>query len=131
MRSVKVAAGIIWRRGRFLASLRPAGKPGAGFWEFPGGKVETGETVEEALIRELDEELGITCGRLKFWKVFDHQYPDLRVELHFIHVLDFDGEPEPRDRQKLRWITPEEAPNLDFLSADKQIAATVQAPCDV
>lgn len=128
MRAVDVAAGIIWREGRFLAALRPEGRPRAGFWEFPGGKRETGENIEQALRRELAEELGIACGRLLPWKIHDHAYPDVRVVLHFIHVLDFAGEPFPRDGQELRWVAPREAPALNFLPADREIAASIRFP---
>lgn len=128
MRAVEVAAGIIWKHGRFLAARRPKGKPRAGFWEFPGGKREQGETIEETLTRELCEELGITPqGRLVPWKTLLHEYPDIRVSLHFIHVLDFTGEPEPRDGQELRWVTPEEALALNFLPADKSLVAALRA----
>ena len=128
MRSVEVAAGVIWRHGRFLAAQRPPGKPRAGFWEFPGGKREAGESIEEALRRELHEELGIVCGRLLAWKRVSHTYPELRVNLHFIHVLDFTGEPQPRDGQTLRWVSPDEAPSLDFLPADKELVTEVREP---
>ncbi len=128
MRSIEVAAGVIWKHGRFLAARRPAGKPRAGYWEFPGGKREPGETIEEALRRELREELGIACGRLLAWKSVSHTYPDVRVNLHFIHVLDFTGEPEPRDGQTLRWVSPAEAPSLDFLPADKALVTELRAP---
>lgn len=126
--TIEVAAGVIWRHGRFLAAQRPQGKPRAGFWEFPGGKREQGETIEDALKRELYEELGITCGRLLAWQRVSHAYPDVRVNLHFIHVLDFTGEPEPRDGQILRWVAPDEAPSLDFLPADREIVTQLRVP---
>lgn len=128
MPSIEVAAGVIWRHARFLAALRPEGKPRAGFWEFPGGKREPGESIEQTLIRELREELGIVCGRILPWRSLRHDYPDQSVTLHFLHVLDFEGEPEPRDGQELRWITPEEAPSLNFLPADKALVAEIRPP---
>lgn len=100
----------------------------AGFWEFPGGKREPGETMEEALVRELREELGIACGRLLPWTRLRHAYPDMQVVLHFIHVLDFSGEPEARDGQELRWVSPEEAAGLDFLPADTAVVAAIRPP---
>lgn len=128
MPGIEVAAGIVWRHGRFLAALRPQGKPRAGFWEFPGGKREPGETIEQTLVRELDEELGIACGRLVPWTAREHAYPDLRVLLHFIHVLDFKGEPQARDGQGLRWVTPAEALTMNFLPADTAVVAAIRPP---
>lgn len=125
---VQVAAGIIWREGRFLAAKRPEGKPRAGFWEFPGGKQEEGESIEATLRRELDEELGITCAALVPWKRVEHAYPELRVILHFLHVTAFQGEPAARDGQELRWVTPEEARALSFLPADREVVANVRPP---
>ncbi|MDL2267559.1 (deoxy)nucleoside triphosphate pyrophosphohydrolase [Desulfovibrio sp. OttesenSCG-928-G15] len=126
MQHVQVAAGIIWNSGRFLAARRPEGKPRAGFWEFPGGKQEPGESMEQTLCRELREELGIHCRRVVPWRVVEHDYPDLRVTLHFMHVLDFTGTPSPHDGQELRWSTPEEALLLDFLPADRGILAAIR-----
>lgn len=74
MRTITVVAGIVWRGDSFLAVRRPEGKPHAGFWEFPGGKVEYGETLEQALARELHEELGITPICMQAWRVVRHIY---------------------------------------------------------
>ncbi len=125
---VRVAAGLIWRQGRFLAARRPEGKAFAGFWEFPGGKREEGESMEQALCRELAEELGIACVAVTPWRTLLHTYPELRVELHFMHVTVFSGEPEARDGQLLRWVTPEEARALPFLPADVGILAEIAEP---
>ena len=125
---VRVAAGIIWENGRFLAALRPEGKPRAGYWEFPGGKQEPGETMEDALRRELREELGIEAGRVSPWRVVQHAYPDLDVELHFFHVLDFTGVPKAHDGQSLRRMTPAEAVDLNFLPADKELLPVLREP---
>lgn len=128
MHTVQVAAGVIWQGGRFLAAKRPEGKPRAGFWEFPGGKQEFGESMEETLRRELREELGITCGTILPWRTLSHEYPDLHVTLFFMHVLDFQGTPMPHDGQELRWVTPEEAPALCFLPADREIILDIRVP---
>lgn len=132
MQTVRVAAGIIWKNGRFLAARRPEGKPRAGYWEFPGGKREPGESIRETLVRELREELGITCLAAFSWRNLCHEYPDLRVVLHFMHVVEFSGTPFPGEGQLLRWVTPEEARELPFLPADRAVFDTLRdpgAPC--
>ena len=128
MKTIQVAAGIIWREGRFLAARRPEGKPRAGFWEFPGGKQEPGESMAETLRRELREELGIVCASPVLWRTVSHAYPEMTVVLHFMHVIGFSGEPTPRDGQELRWVTPGEARLLCFLPADKDVVADIVPP---
>ena len=127
MKTMQVAAGILWRQGRFLAARRPAGKAGAGYWEFPGGKREPGENMEETLRRELREELGITCAAIVPWRTISHEYPEATVMLHFMQVTEFSGEPVPRDGQELLWVTPEEACQLSFLPADKGVVTAIAA----
>ena len=103
---VDVAVGVlIDPDGRFLITSRPEGKVYAGHWEFPGGKVEPGESVEQALQRELHEELGITIGAAKAWKTTLHDYPHALVRLHFCKVLDWRGEFEMREAQQMAWQT--------------------------
>jgi 8-oxo-dGTP diphosphatase len=128
MKNVQVAAGILWKNGSFLAAKRPPGKDMAGYWEFPGGKQEAGENIEETLRRELHEELGIRCLSARPWRTFSHSYPDITVVLHFMHVTAFSGEPAPRDGQELLWVTPEEARFLSFLPADEPILAALALP---
>ncbi|MBQ9406690.1 MAG: 8-oxo-dGTP diphosphatase MutT [Desulfovibrio sp.] len=120
MKHVQVAAGIVWRKNRFLAGQRRAGSPLEGYWEFPGGKLEVGETPLEALRRELAEELGIGLCTARFWTRLDHDYPAnaLTVTLHVFHVTAFTGEPCAREGQHVRWVTPLEALELNFLPAD-------------
>jgi 8-oxo-dGTP diphosphatase len=89
--------------GRFLLTSRPPGKVYAGHWEFPGGKLEAGESVEQALRRELHEELGITIGRPEPWKVEQFDYPHALVRLHFCKVLAWQGEFEMREGQQMAW----------------------------
>ena len=101
---VDVAVGVlIDADGRFLLTSRPAGKVYAGYWEFPGGKLEAGETVEDALRRELHEELGITIGHARPWKIELMDYPHARVRLHFCKVYDWHGEFQMRERQSMAW----------------------------
>jgi 8-oxo-dGTP diphosphatase len=103
---VDVAVGVlIDRAGRFLLTSRPEGKVYAGYWEFPGGKLEPGETVEQALRRELHEELGITIGAAHPWKIEMVDYPHALVRLHFCKVYDWQGEFEMRERQAMAWQT--------------------------
>ncbi len=101
-----VAVGVlIDAAGRFLVTSRPEGKVYAGYWEFPGGKLEAGETVEEALRRELHEELGIRIGAALPWKVELMEYPHAVVRLHFCKVFEWSGEFEMRERQAMAWQT--------------------------
>jgi 8-oxo-dGTP diphosphatase len=101
---VDVAVGVlIDSDGRFLLTSRPEGKVYAGHWEFPGGKLEAGESVEQALRRELHEELGITIGHAEPWKIDLMDYPHARVRLHFCKVFDWQGEFEMRERQQMAW----------------------------
>jgi len=102
-----VAAAIILQPdGRVLLAQRPAGKAYAGYWEFPGGKLEAGETAREALDRELSEELGITVRRAAPWLVQRFHYPHAHVLLHFFRVFEWEGEPVGHDGQAFVWQTP-------------------------
>ena len=109
--AVDVAVGVLVEpgadgqegAGRFLLTSRPAGKVYAGDWEFPGGKLEAGESVEEALRRELHEELGIAIGDVLRWKQTVFDYPHARVRLHFCKVYHWQGELQMRERQSMAW----------------------------
>ncbi|MGM9490231.1 NUDIX domain-containing protein [Ideonella sp. YS5] len=106
---VDVAVGVLVERdadgqeGRFLLTSRPEGKVYAGYWEFPGGKIERGETVHDALARELHEELGISIGESHPWQELMMDYPHARVRLHFCKVYDWSGTFEMRERQSMAW----------------------------
>jgi 8-oxo-dGTP diphosphatase len=103
-RPVDVAVGIlIDPAGRFLLTSRPLGKVYEGYWEFPGGKFEPGETVEQALRRELHEELGITIGAVHPWQQEIVDYPHALVRLHFCKVFDWQGDFEMREGQQMAW----------------------------
>jgi len=102
--AVEVVAAVIERPdGSFLLAQRPAGKVYAGWWEFPGGKVEQGESNERALARELHEELGITIAGATPWKIEMMDYPHARVRLHFCKVYEWSGEFEMREGQTMAW----------------------------
>jgi 8-oxo-dGTP diphosphatase len=105
-KAVDVAVGVlIDAAGRFLLTSRPPGKVYAGYWEFPGGKVEAGETVEQALKRELVEEIGIHIGPAQPWQVEVFDYPHALVRLHFCKVFAWSGEFEMREGQSMAWQT--------------------------
>jgi 8-oxo-dGTP diphosphatase len=124
----EVAVGILIRAdGALLLSTRPEGKAYAGYWEFPGGKIEAGETVTEALRRELIEELGVTIGAAHEWKVTEHDYPHALVRLHWCKVREWSGEFEMREGQQMAWqqfplnvtpVLPGAYPVLDWLEAE-------------
>ena len=100
----EVAVGVLVRAdGALLLSTRPPGKAYAGYWEFPGGKIEAGESVEQALRRELIEELGITIGAAQPWKVTEYDYPHALVRLHWCKVFDWTGGFEMREGQQMAW----------------------------
>ena len=103
---VDVAVGVLMQAdGHFLLTSRPEGKVYAGYWEFPGGKLEAGESVEQALRRELQEELGITIGEAQAWKTQMVDYPHALVRLHFCKVWDWQGVLQMREAQSHAWQT--------------------------
>lgn len=104
---IRVAAGLILDAGgRLLLGQRPKGKPWEDWWELPGGKIEPGETVQQALARELDEELGIHATRIYPWVTHVHEYPKTIVELAFCQVTAWEGEPRGLENQALLWVDP-------------------------
>ena len=115
-----VAAALVDPDGRVLVSQRPAGKSLAGLWEFPGGKVEPGEAPETALIRELDEELGIAVSAdcLAPLTFASHAYPEMHLLMPLFVCRRWQGFALPREGQPLRWMRPRELRNLEMPPAD-------------
>jgi 8-oxo-dGTP diphosphatase len=104
---VEVAVGVLRRAdGALLFAQRPEGKPYAGWWEFPGGKVEPGESVDQALSRELHEELGIVVEHIAPLETVEFSYPHARVRLHFRVVSQWRGDPQSREGQAFSWQHP-------------------------
>ena len=116
-----VVAALIWEGDRFLACQRPADKARALLWEFVGGKVESGESLEEALIRECREELDITVEPKGVFMEVIHEYPDLTVRLTLFNAVITEGVPRALEHNDIRWITTAEIDGLDFCPADEEI----------
>lgn len=114
-----VAGALFDSHGRILIADRPAGKHMAGRWEFPGGKIASGESEEAALARELREELGVELVAGRELMTLHHEYDDYQVELSMWQVERYDGVPRGLDGQRLKWVTPDELPNEDMLEADR------------
>ncbi len=125
---VPVATGILQApQGQVLADLRPEGKPWPGYWEFPGGKIEAGESPAAALVRELREELGIEVRAASPWRVMDFAYSQRTVRLHLFRVINWEGEAHGREGQEIRWLDPEDLASLPFLPANRPIIAGLLA----
>ena len=117
----EVVAALIWRGERFLACQRPEHKARGLLWEFVGGKVEPGETREQALVRECREELDVTVVPGEVFMEVVHEYPDLTVHLTLFHTQLPEGEPKVLEHNALRWITVQEIDQLAFCPADEVI----------
>lgn len=117
----EVVAALIWRGERFLACQRPEHKARGLLWEFVGGKVEPGETREQALVRECREELDVTVVPGEVFMEVTHEYPDLTVHLTLFHAQLSEGEPKALEHNALRWITVQEIDQLAFCPADEVI----------
>lgn len=126
---IHVAVGVIHRAdGRILIARRAANQHLGGLWEFPGGKVENGESVSVALARELYEELGIVIGALSPLCKIQHDYPDKSVLLDVWHVHNFSGEAQGREGQPLRWVAPAELEPGEFPDANRAIIRALGLP---
>lgn len=127
MQTIQVVAAVLRdAQGRVLINQRPAGKPWAGYWEFPGGKIEAGETPFDALRRELQEELGVDIQAARSWMQLVHDYPERRVELDVWQVQRFSGVPVSREHQVFAWVQPGELSGWKLLPADPPIVEALQ-----
>ncbi len=117
----EVAAALIWDKDRFMICQRPAHKTRGMLWEFVGGKLEKGETGEEALVRECREELKITVSVKDVFMEVTHEYPDMTVHLTLFNALIAEGTPVLTEHNDLRWISPRDIPLYDFCPADTEI----------
>jgi 8-oxo-dGTP diphosphatase len=126
---VDVAVGVLIRPdGRYLLASRPDGKPYAHYWEFPGGKLESGESVEHALARELHEELGIDIGPAYLWVVREFEYPHAHVRLHFCRVWSWSGELHAREGQRFRFCSLDDPPDGPLLPATVPVLRWLELP---
>ena len=124
---LEVVAALIWQDGRFFACQRPGHKARGGLWEFVGGKVEKGETKEEALIRECREELGVEIRVQDVFMDVLHEYPDITVHLTLFNAAIAMGEPQMLEHQAFQWLKPEEADDSVFCPADKEILDEIRS----
>ena len=123
---IEVVAALIWKNGRFMICQRPAHKASGLLWEFVGGKVEPGETKEQALIRECQEELAVTLFVGDVFMEVLHEYPDITVHLTLFNATIAEGEPQKNEHNDIRWITPSEIPNYDFCPADEEMLKEIR-----
>jgi len=126
---VDVVAAVIRRDGKILITQRLDNVDLAGLWEFPGGKVEAGESFDAALQREISEELGVKIRIGNEFFTVDHDYPTKSVRLHFFHCTIVEGVPAPLAVADLRWIRPNELLQFDFPPADSALIANLA--CEV
>ena len=117
----EVVAALIWKNNKFMICQRPAHKARGLLWEFVGGKVESGETKEQALIRECKEELNVLLSVGDIFMEVTHEYPDMTVHLTLFNAGIANGKPQKLEHNDIRWITPSEIPNYDFCPADEEI----------
>ena len=123
----QVVAALIWQGDRFLICQRPAHKARGLLWEFVGGKVEPGESKQQALIRECQEELAVEVQVGDVFMELTHAYPDLTVHLTVFHAAIAKGTPQKLEHNDMQWITPAEIPNYDFCPADEAILQRLMA----
>lgn len=122
---VEVVAALIWDNDKFMICQRPAHKVRALLWEFVGGKVEPGETKEQALIRECNEELAITVSVRDIFMDVVHEYPDITVHLTLFNASIVEGIPQLLEHSAIAWIKPSEIPLYNFCPADVEILKAI------
>jgi len=126
--AIKVVAGFLRKGNRFLLVKRPLDKKRGGLWEFPGGKVEDKESLEEALKRELKEELGIEVFPQRLIKKIDFQYPEGLIELYLWEV-EFKEKPVLKEALEARWVTLEKAKKMELSPADRELLMDLKITC--
>ena len=117
----EVVAALIWDKNRFMICQRPEHKARGLLWEFVGGKVEPGETKQQALVRECREELNVTVDVGEVFMEVVHRYPDITVHLTLFCATIAEGIPQKLEHNDIRWITPAQIPGYDFCPADEEI----------
>ena len=130
MQITEVVAALIWDGDKFMICQRPAHKARGLLWEFVGGKVEPGETKEQALVRECQEELAVTLKVGELFMDVIHQYPDLTVHLTLFHATIQEGAPKKLEHNDIRWITVSEIDQYDFCPADEEILKKIRQDCE-
>lgn len=128
---IEVSAGLVFRRGKLLITQRPAGGHLAGLWEFPGGKREPGESFEEALHRELMEELGIEVEILQRIESITHRYPEKTVALQFFQCAWKGNEPRPLGCPAFAWVNQRELSTYEFPAADAHLLERLAKSADL
>ena len=123
---VEVVAALIWDNDKFMICQRPEHKARGLLWEFVGGKVEQGETKEQALIRECKEELNLLLSVGDVFMDVIHEYPDITVHLTLFNATISEGEPKRIEHNDVRWITPSDIPNYEFCPADEEILQKIE-----
>lgn len=123
---IEVVAALIWDKDKFMICQRPTHKARALLWEFVGGKVEPGETKEQALIRECQEELAVTISVGDVFMDVVHEYPDITVHLTLFNTAIAKGIPKRIEHNAIKWITPAEIPDYNFCPADTAILSQIQ-----
>ena len=126
-KATEVVAAVVWDADKFLICQRPAHKARGLLWEFVGGKVEPGETKEQALVRECREELAVTLAVKDVFMEVDHQYPDLHVHLTLFNASILEGIPQMLEHNDICWITTQEIPQYEFCPADEEILRRLQS----
>ena len=129
MKITEVVAALIWDNDKFMICQRPAHKARGLLWEFVGGKVEIGETKEQALIRECREELNITLSVGDVFMEVTHEYPDITVNLTLFNATIAEGKPQKLEHNDVKWITSSEIPNYTFCPADEEILSRICEVC--